>query len=80
MSDMTKDEFKTRWESNENGGGITFDDVAECAKEWGLYTTPRIKPMGQVLYAVLRAAKTVDAEEFDPEDWGVIERSQTPSN
>lgn len=31
---MTKDEFKARWESNEDGGGINFDDIAECAKAW----------------------------------------------
>lgn len=28
---MTKEEFKVRWESNENGGGITFNDIANCA-------------------------------------------------
>ncbi len=32
----TKEEFKKMWESDENGGGITFDDIIECALEWGL--------------------------------------------
>lgn len=33
---MTKAQFKKRWDSNEDGGGITFDDIARCAVEWGL--------------------------------------------
>ena len=53
---MTKEEFKRRWESDERGGGITFEDVAECAKEWGLYKTPRIHDINEVLMAVLNAA------------------------
>lgn len=61
---MTKEEFKARWESNDNGGGLTFDDVADCAKEWGLFHTPRIHPIGAVRYAVLKAANTNDAEEY----------------
>jgi len=64
---MTKKQFKKRWESNENGGGITFDDVADCAKAWGLFSSPRTKEMGRVVYAVLRAAKVADAEEYNPE-------------
>lgn len=28
---MTKAQFKKRWDSNEDGGGITFDDIAQCA-------------------------------------------------
>lgn len=64
MASMTKKEFKQRWESNSDGGGITFDDIAECAKAWGLMSTPRIKPMNQVCYSVLKAAGTSDAEEW----------------
>lgn len=56
MMAMTKEEFKTRWESNDNGGGITFDDVADCAKDWGLYSNPRIHPMDEVLNTVLTEA------------------------
>lgn len=65
---MTKEEFKQRWESNDNGGGICFDDVADCAKAWGLYRTPRTAQINKVLYRVLVAAGTVDAEEFNPEE------------
>jgi len=63
---MTKEEFKVRWESDDNGGGITFEDIANCAEAWGLYSTPRIKPILRVRYAVLKAANTNDAEEFNP--------------
>lgn len=30
---MTKEQFKKRWESDDRGGGITFNDVADCAKD-----------------------------------------------
>ena len=53
---MTKKQFKKRWESDENGGGITFDDIAECAKSWGLYANPRCQNMIIVMNAVLKAA------------------------
>lgn len=33
---MTKQEFKVRWESDANGGGITFNDIANCAGSWGV--------------------------------------------
>ncbi len=61
---MTKQEFKTRWESDDLGGGITFDDVAECYQNWGLGTFPRTKDTHQVLLAVLRAAQANDAESY----------------
>jgi len=63
---MTKEEFKKRWESNDNGGGITFDDIAECAKKWGISATPRTQQIGAIRYKVLKAAKTNDANEFAP--------------
>ena len=53
---MTKKEFKIRWESDVNGGGITFDDIANCAVDWGLFTTPKILPIFKVANAVLVAA------------------------
>ncbi len=62
---MTKDEFKTRWESNDEGGGITFDDVAACAREWGISLTLKTKPIEQITYEVLKAAGTNDAEEYN---------------
>ena len=63
---MTKQEFKQRWESNDDGGGITFDDIAECAKAWCIASTPRIMQIDRVRYMVLKAAGTDDAEEFAP--------------
>jgi hypothetical protein len=65
---MTKEEFKQRWESDDNGGGITFDDIVTCAKDWGLFLTPRILEIELVRYQVLRAANTNDCEQFNPEN------------
>lgn len=64
---MTKEEFKKRWESNDDGGGITFGDAADCAQAWGLFRTPRTSRMELVLYRVLVAANVEDAEEYVPE-------------
>ena len=66
MKIMTKKEFKQRWESNDDGGGITFEDLAECAEQWGLCSTPRTKPMSLVRYLVLSTAKVKDAENYNP--------------
>ena len=52
----TKEEFKRLWESNDQGGGITYDDIADCAKDWGLYSNPRCFPLVAVTEAVLDAA------------------------
>ena len=68
MEAMTKEEFKRRWESDENGGGISFDDIANCAVSWGLFRTPKVMPIELVRYKVLLAAGTNDAEEFEPEE------------
>lgn len=65
---MTKEQFKKRWESDALGGCITFDDIAECAEQWGLYRTPRVNPIFLVRYKVLVAAGCEDAEEFKPEE------------
>ncbi len=64
---MTPGEFKKRWESSEDGGGITYQEVAECAKTWGVCKTPKIRPMDHVLYTVLKHAQTVDAEDYKPD-------------
>lgn len=37
----TKEEFKFLWESNEDGGGITWGDIADCAVAWGIAKMPR---------------------------------------
>lgn len=63
---MTKDQFKARWESNASGGGITFGDIADCAKEWGISATPRTAHIGKIRYLVLKAANVTDAEDFNP--------------
>ena len=68
MTAMTKEEFKTRWESDDNGGGINYDDIAECAIAWHISSRPRIRRMDVVRYQVLKAAGTVDAEEFTPDE------------
>lgn len=65
---MTKEEFNRRWESSEDGGGLTFDDIAKCAIAWGITPTPRIRPVSEVRYAVLVAAGVSDAEEYRPEE------------
>ena len=64
---MTKEEFKTRWESNSHGGGITFEDIADCAKEWGLFSIPKISPIDLVRYKVLKFASCSDAEDYNYE-------------
>ena len=53
---MTKEEFKQRWDSDEHGGGITFDDIADCAKAWGICNNPRCHSIWRVRDLVLRAA------------------------
>lgn len=63
---MSKHEFKTRWESDAAGDGITFDDIAIVAKEWGLFSRPKICDIEKVRYAVLKAANTNDHEEYNP--------------
>jgi hypothetical protein len=64
---MTKQEFKDRWESNDNGGGISYNDIADCAVAWGISRAPKGRDIVAIRYQVLVAAGTVDAEEFAPE-------------
>lgn len=58
----TKEEFKRLWEADDNGSGIIYDDIAECAKDWGLFSNPRCHSLCDVTNAVLRAAGCEDAE------------------
>jgi hypothetical protein len=51
---MTEQEFIDRWNSDDEGGGITFDDIADCAQKWGLVQRPRISPIDSVLAIVLK--------------------------
>lgn len=66
---ITKTEFKKRWESDADGGGIMFNDIADCYEAWGLGGTARTKQIDRVRYAVLVAAETEDAESFNPAGW-----------
>ena len=64
---MQKHEFRERWESDEAGGGITFEDIAKCAVEWRIARYPKTMRMDVITYRVLKAAETSDAEDFRPE-------------
>lgn len=64
---MTRNEFKKRWESDDEGGGITFDDIADAAIAWGISSSPKAMPILKVRYLVLAAAGTNDAEEYREE-------------
>lgn len=64
MKVMTKQEFKSRWESNKNGGGITFNDIADCAIEWGISNHPKTSLINDICYSVLKAAGCDDAEAY----------------
>ena len=68
MKAMNKEEFKARWESNDNGGGINYNDIADCAVAWGISSRPKTSRMDVIRYQVLKAAGTVDAEEFTPDE------------
>lgn len=64
---FTKEEFKKVWESSEDGGGITFDDIADCAVSWGISNRPKTCPIHLIRYKVLKAANVNDCEEFKPD-------------
>ena len=64
---MTKTEFRKRWDSDDNGGGITFNDIADCAEEWGLFATARIHPIDVVANAVTKSAKCKDIYPLNEE-------------
>lgn len=65
---MTRHEFKMLWESNDDGGGITFDDIACCAIEWGISSKPRTCHLQTIQYLVLVAANVDDAELYKPQN------------
>lgn len=62
----TKEKFKELWEANKYGSGITHDDIADCAKAWGISSHPRTRPIDEITYKVLKAAQVNDAEEYNP--------------
>jgi hypothetical protein len=57
LMEMTKRKFRRRWKKPD-GGGITFDDIADCAKAWGLFSQPKINDINKVTDAVLKASGT----------------------
>lgn len=62
----TKEKFKELWEANEWGSSITYDDIADCAVAWGISYNPRLGPINEIAYKVLKAAQVNDAEEYNP--------------
>jgi len=62
----TKEKFKELWEANSCGSGITSDDIADCAVAWGISYNPRLGPIKEITYKVLKAAQVNDAEEYNP--------------
>ena len=68
MSALTRQQFKERWERDDIGGGITYEDIADCAAEWGLASNPKTMPMNRVLYMVAKEAGTSDHEEYKPSE------------
>lgn len=64
---MTKEEFRTEWEKDDCR--ITFDDIAECAKIWGISERPRSCDINLIRYKVLKAAGCSDAEEYNTGNW-----------
>lgn len=65
----TKEEFREKWDGDENGGGITWDDIADCAKEWGICNRPRIHDMWEIRTRVLKAcgAEDITDDDYDGE-------------
>lgn len=62
----TKEKFKELWEANEWGSSITYDDIADCAKAWGISYNPRLGAINEIVYRVLKAAGVIDAEKYNP--------------
>ena len=69
MKAMTKEEFKARWESDDDGGGISFLSIADCAVAWGISARPMTSRIDVIRYQVLKAAGVADAEDYKPDDW-----------
>lgn len=62
---ITKEEFKRRWESDDDAGGLTYRDIADCYVNWKLRPRPETKPPWEVRYQVLKAANVIDAEYYN---------------
>ena len=59
----TKEDFKRAWDSEDCH--ITWDEIADCAKSWGLYSNPRCEDLYKVRYRVCEAAGVRDMP-FNP--------------
>lgn len=64
---MTPEKFKKRWNQFDINTGITWIDIANCAKYWGLFNNPRKTSMHLVRYKVLKHAGIADAEAYHPD-------------
>ena len=62
----TKEEFKRLWETDEYVPAPTYDDIADCAKAWGISSCPRTRPINEITYKVLKAAGVSEAEDYNP--------------
>ena len=51
---MTKEEFKEIWDDEDSE--VTWDEIAECALQWGLFSSPRAVRMDRVANEVTKAA------------------------
>lgn len=60
---MSKAQFRQRWDSNPEGGGITYDDIADCAIAWGITSNPRRQPVDEVARQVVAASGAKDPYE-----------------
>lgn len=65
---MTKEEFKERWDSNDDNGGITFDDIANCAIEWGICSSPKAKRIDVIANKVTKFANCDFIYPLDDEE------------
>ena len=63
----TKEEFKRLWETDEYVPAPTYDDIADCAKAWGISSCPRTRPINEITYKVLKAAGVSEAEDYNPD-------------
>ena len=62
---MTKAQFKSRWEVNKDHGGLTYDEIAECAVAWGISPRPKIRSIDLIMELVLQAAGIVERSSHD---------------
>lgn len=60
----TKKQFKEEWEKEDCK--LTYEDCADCARDWRLCRNPKCAHILHVRYWVLKAAQCSDAEEYNP--------------